>query len=73
MLRVEPGREEEFEALGAWLTASAALDRVVEATEPQPGPEARLRPLPPLLVSSRRRALIPEAPFRAPQLEATNS
>jgi len=37
MLEVEPGREEEFRYLQRWLTASAALDRLIEAAEP-PGP-----------------------------------
>ena len=33
MLRISPGREEEFRYFQDWLAASAALERVIDATE----------------------------------------
>jgi hypothetical protein len=35
MLRITPGNEKEFRYFQEWLTARAALDRVVAATEPE--------------------------------------
>ncbi len=74
MLRVEPGREEEFEALRAWLAASAALDHIVEATEALSpgGPDALRHRLPWRLAASRRDVLGPDTSLRAPSLEAIN-
>jgi hypothetical protein len=65
VLSIEPGREEEFEALRAYLAASAAVDLIIEATEP-PAPPSRVRvvrPLPALLVAAYR-ARTPEAARR---------
>ncbi len=74
MLRVEPGREEEFEALRAWLAASAALDRLVEATDAlSPGePDALRHPLPRLLAASHRDGLASGTSLPTPSLEAIN-
>ena len=33
MVKVEAGEEQEFRYLAAWLAASEALDRLIEATE----------------------------------------
>jgi hypothetical protein len=33
VFRVEPGKEEEFRYLAAWLAGSRAVDRLIEATE----------------------------------------
>jgi hypothetical protein len=33
MLRIAPGKEKDFRYFQEWLTASAALDRIIEATE----------------------------------------
>jgi hypothetical protein len=41
MLKITPGKEEEFRYLQGWLAGSEWLDRLVEATEPrEPVPAA---------------------------------
>jgi hypothetical protein len=35
MLKITPGKEEEFRYLQSWLAESEWLDRLVEATEPR--------------------------------------
>lgn len=54
MLEIRPGCEDDFRSLRAWLAASAALDRLIEATEPlvEPPPDLPL----PLLAAAHRRA-----------------
>jgi hypothetical protein len=37
MIRISPGKEEEFRYLQEWLSASAALEQVIEATEGNAG------------------------------------
>ena len=51
---VTPGREQDFERMRAWLSASAAIDAVIEAADPghtreRPG---IVRPLPQALVAA---------------------
>jgi hypothetical protein len=41
MLKLSPGKEEDLRHFQEWLEASAALDRVVEITEPADGPLRR--------------------------------
>ncbi len=35
MLRASPGKEKEFRYFQQWLEASAAIDRIIEETEPE--------------------------------------
>jgi hypothetical protein len=46
--------EDAVEYIRAWLRASAALDRLVEATEPAPNELSPSKPLPPSLVAAYR-------------------
>ena len=43
---VTPGKEEEYRYLQRWLAASADLDRLIEATEPQERSRPALVPVP---------------------------
>lgn len=65
MLSMTPGREEEFRRVSQWLAASAAVDRIIEASEREAA-EPPVPPLPPRLVAAYRRWL----PERVPVLAA---
>lgn len=55
MLRVSPGREDEFERMCGWLDASATVDAVIEATEAERETPRIMRPLPVALLAAYRK------------------
>lgn len=64
MLSVAPGREDDFAYFRAWLSASAAVDRIIALTEEDA--EIALRPLPRFLLANRavrRTGLVPRRPL----------